>query len=63
MLNLFIVFKFYKIHYYGARFKFYYFNERALLLYEFIKYTILLGLLCHVVGCLFFTIDFLMIQA
>ena len=57
VLNLVIIGKFYKVGYWGSQLKFYYFQEKLLLVYEFVKYMILLGLLCHIVGCLFFWID------
>lgn len=61
-IDLIVLLKFYNVYLHQKRLKFYYFRERNLLIFEFFKYMVVLGFLCHVVGCLYFYIDSKMIE-
>ena len=61
LLDLMIFLKFFNVHRYNQILTFYYFDDWSLLLYEFIKYVLLLALLCHVVACAFFLLDVVLI--
>lgn len=61
ILDLFVALKFYNLRRYERSLKFYYLTDWSLLAFEFFKYLILLAFLCHIVGCIYFLIDALLI--
>lgn len=63
LLDLVIILKFFNVYRYNQLLTFYYFDDWSLLLYEFVKYMILLALLCHIVACAFFLLDVSLIEA
>lgn len=63
ILDLIVALKFYNLRRYQRTLKLYYFSDWSLLFFEFCKYLILLAFLCHIVGCIYFLIDALLIEA